>query len=64
MKEPDDKSRRCFLKASSIWAWQPRSDQQRSARYLQSPEVLERRTPCPEPVLHKRPTRLLFVRFR
>jgi hypothetical protein len=47
MKQSDDRSRRRFLKASSMLVWQPHSAQGRPERHLQirNPKLFKRGTP-------------------
>ena len=62
MKEPDGRYASPILNAAARPNIELALRKQR--RDLQSPELLGKEDTMTEPVLHKRPTRLLFVRFR
>ena len=71
MKEPDDRSRRCFLKASSMSglavALRPATIGEAFAQSQSTTAQKENSMPQtkrPKPVLHSQPTRRLIVRFR
>jgi hypothetical protein len=66
MKEPDDRSRRYFVKASSMLGLAVAFGEAtiREALQIRNPILLKRRKPWPKPVLDRQLTRRLFVRFR